>query len=118
MAEYIGIEELHEQLIRVADGLELNTETLAKMFLYDKRIDFLERERAQDAGDIATKPSSTAGNPPLDPIKDAQLDLFQPPPQQEEDENEPTTKLSKGGVVPGSSMVPTASNPLATNDET
>ena len=35
MAEYIGIEELHEQLIRVADGLELNTETLAKMFLYD-----------------------------------------------------------------------------------
>ena len=114
MAEYIGIEELHEQLIRVADGLELNTETLAKMFLYDKRVDFLEKERAQDAGDVTTKPSSTAGNPPLDPIKDAQLDLFQPPPQQEEDENEPTTKLSKGGVVPGSPMVPTASNPLAT----
>ena len=114
MAEYIGIEELHEQLIRVADGLELNTETLAKMFLYDKRVDFLEKERAQDAGDIATKPSSTAGTPPLDPINDAQLDLFQPPPQQEEDENEPTTKLSKGGVVPGSSMIPTADNPLAT----
>jgi hypothetical protein len=110
--QYVGIEVLNESLVEVNKQLKNAVKTLERMFIQDKREDFLAKEKAEDAQEVAETAGTVA--PPTVPTDD----LMPPPPPIMSTIGRPsvrgsdlptdgtTYKMKEGGVVGTNPILP------------
>lgn len=109
--QYVGIEVLNESLVEVNKQLKNAVKTLERMFIQDKREDFLAKEKAEDAQEVAETSGTVA--PPTVPADD----LMPPPPpilstigrpsvRGTDLPSGPTYKMKEGGVVGTNPILP------------